>query len=113
AGMVVSALIFLPVGLADLNLPGYANLDVRLSVPAEFGEPRLLPATPPAEDAEPGELGEGPPVPAWRDARQKSLLPLDLDRDRDGRPDLLLTKDKLDVGRVFDLPPEMQLIFAV
>lgn len=139
AGMIVSALIFLPVGLADLNLPGYANLDLRLSVPAEYGPPRLLPPTPPKDveeetarvDAPPGEPAEvelgpvpplaeaaeepaGPaPVPAWRDERGKSLLPLELDRDRDGRPDLLLTKDKLDVGRILGIPPEMQVVFAV
>jgi uncharacterized oligopeptide transporter (OPT) family protein len=112
AGMVVSALVFLPVGLADLNLPGYASLDLRLSVPAEFGDGQLLPAQAGLSLRE-AEAQGVPLVSAWRDRDGVSLLPLELDRDQDGRPDLLLTKDRLDVGRILGIPAEMQLVFAV
>ena len=176
AGMIVSALIFLPVGLADLNLPGYANLDWRVSVPDELGagvstrfeEPVKIPAPvgprvwrdaegasllPQAIDEDrngipdgggffskrkvvpkafgPGELietpesieerrlaAEKPPrvyhAPTWFEADGKtSRLPLELDHDRDGRPDLVLTKDMLNVGRLLGIPGEFNLVFAV
>lgn len=109
-GMIVSALIYLPVGMAELNLAGYQSLDLRLSVPAEHGEGALVDAPPPSSGA--GDQAPGQ-IRAWRDAAGGSLLPLDLDRDRDGRPDLLLTKDRFDAGRVLGLPPEVQLVFAV
>jgi uncharacterized oligopeptide transporter (OPT) family protein len=41
-----------------------------------------------------------------------ALLP-DIDRDGDGEPDLILTNETIDVGRIFGLPPEMLLMFAI
>jgi len=112
AGMIVSALIYLPVGLADLNLSGYASLDVRASVPDELGAGELLPVQPGLSKQE-GEAQGAERVTAWRDAEGASRLPLAVDRDRDGRPDLLLTRDMLDVGRFLGIPAEMQLVFAI
>jgi len=41
------------------------------------------------------------------------VLTVRSDRDRNGRPDLLLLDDRVDVGRAFGLPDEMQLVFAI
>lgn len=100
AGIAISMLIYAPAGLPDLGGPGYQDIGWRMSVPESFG---------------PGELdGEGSDaVRRWLDNDAKSALPVDLDRDRDGAPDLLMTKDRVDVGRFFGLPAEMQVIFAI
>ncbi|MEM1328969.1 MAG: OPT/YSL family transporter [Planctomycetota bacterium] len=36
-----------------------------------------------------------------------------VDRDRDGRPDLILTDSAFNAGRLFGLPDEMELLFAI
>ncbi|MBI1381630.1 MAG: hypothetical protein GC161_11160 [Planctomycetaceae bacterium] len=100
AGIAVSMLIYAPAGLPDLGGPGYQDIGWRMSVPASFG---------------PGDLdGDGgEEVRRWLDSDAKSVLPVDLDRDRDGAPDLLMTKDRVDVGRFLGLPAEVQVIFAI
>jgi uncharacterized oligopeptide transporter (OPT) family protein len=35
------------------------------------------------------------------------------DQDRNGRADLLVTDERIDVGRMLGLPPQMQLVFAI
>lgn len=40
-------------------------------------------------------------------------LTTDTDRNRDGRPDLVVTDSTIDVGRIFGLPGYMQLAFAI
>lgn len=49
--------------------------------------------------------------PSRRDA--EGALQPDLDRDHDGKPDLILTDDSIDVGRLLGLPPEMLFVFAI
>lgn len=87
-------------GAPDLDAPGAEDVDSRLLVPEQFGEGVLV-------------LEGGSEVRRWLDNDAKSVLPVDLDRDRDGAPDLLMTKDRVDVGRFFGLPAEMQVIFAI
>lgn len=41
------------------------------------------------------------------------VLERSADYDRNGRADLLVTDDRIDVGRMFGLPPQMQLVFAI
>ena len=36
-----------------------------------------------------------------------------VDRNRDGRPDLLITNDSVDVGRILGLPSQFALVFAI
>ncbi len=45
--------------------------------------------------------------------QQDPVLTERVDRDRNGRPDLVLTDDAIDLGRILGLPAEMQLIFAI
>jgi uncharacterized oligopeptide transporter (OPT) family protein len=59
------------------------------------------------------------PLPGYRDlgwrlggGRGGALEPR-VDRDGDGRPDLVLVDDRLDVGRLIRLPESMQLVFAI
>jgi len=40
-------------------------------------------------------------------------LTYEVDHNADGRPDLLLTDETLDVGRILGLPPQMLLMFAI
>ena len=52
----------------------------------------------------------------WRVRAHKTpggALKPDDDRDGDGRPDLILTDETIDVGRVLGLPPEMLFMFAI
>jgi len=44
---------------------------------------------------------------------QNGNLHPDVDRDNNGRADLIVTDDKIDVGRVLGLPAQFQLIFAI
>ncbi|MEX2218927.1 MAG: OPT/YSL family transporter [Phycisphaerales bacterium] len=64
----------------------------------------------------------GSPLPGYHDigwrlaappAAPGEPLPLDLDRDRNGRPDLVLTDTSIDVGRLLGLPAEVFLVFAI
>ncbi|MEM8835124.1 MAG: OPT/YSL family transporter [Planctomycetota bacterium] len=81
-------------GWAAKPMFGYSDLQVRL--PAET-EP----------DAEPVDyayngLGQDDPVLTER-----------VDRDRDGVPDLVVKDDSIDVGRIFGIPGQIELIFAI
>lgn len=100
AGIVVAMLVYLPAVLPDIGLRGYDALGLRLAVPAQLGLPTMV-----------GE--EGAEIAVWRDDTGASRLPLDIDRDRDGRPDVVLTKDRIDVGRLLGFPGDLQLIFAI
>lgn len=42
-----------------------------------------------------------------------STLTLDNDRDRDGTPDLILSNDRVDVGRWLGFPPQVVLVLAI
>jgi uncharacterized oligopeptide transporter (OPT) family protein len=90
-GIVVAALIYLPVGLPQLGGPGYSNLDLRMSAEVD---PQLA-----------ARAAAGETLP--------STLTIRVDRDRDGTPDLVMTNDMLDVGRIFRLPDDFQLVFAI
>jgi uncharacterized oligopeptide transporter (OPT) family protein len=83
-GAAVSAFIYAPSGLPALGLPGYADLGWRL----------------PYEEI-PGESPDASP------------LTVRVDRDRDGQPDLVLTNNLIDAGRLVRLPDEIQLAFAI
>jgi uncharacterized oligopeptide transporter (OPT) family protein len=90
-GIVVAALIYLPVGLPQLGAPGYADLNLRLSAEVD-----------PALAAQ-----------AQVDPAVTSTLTTRVDRNRDGQPDLLVTNDMVDVGRMIGIPDEFQLVFAI
>ena len=58
------------------------------------------------------------PAPDPNDAEavaeyKKSLIEDDLDRNRDGNPDLIMDNETIDVGRWLGLPPELLLMFAI
>ncbi|GIK19407.1 MAG: hypothetical protein DYG93_12185 [Leptolyngbya sp. PLA2] len=63
----------------------------------------------------------GSPLPGYQDlnirlpARQGSdgNLHDKVDHNRDGRPDLVLTDDRVSLGRILGLPDEFQLVFAI
>lgn len=101
AGILAAMLVYAPASLPDLGLPGYASLDWRLGVPATAGEPTVV------------SLDGRESVPVWRTPEGASRLPMHIDRNGDGRPDAVLTKDRLDVGRLLGLPGDIQLIFAI
>ena len=86
AGIVLGALIYLPVGGPDLGAPGYGSIGWTL--PAETLE------TPPTDP-------------------DTSNLTLRVDRDRDGEPDPVLRNDSIDLGRFLGLPDQLQLVFAI
>jgi len=73
---------------------GYADLGLRLPATEKEG----------AEPVDYAYNGLG---------QQDPVLTETVDRDRGGRPDLILTDTAVDVGRIFGLPAEMQLIFAI
>jgi uncharacterized oligopeptide transporter (OPT) family protein len=101
AGILTAMLVFAPASLPDLGLPGYASLEWRLGAPSGVGEPTIV------------SLDGRESVPVWRDEAGASQLPLHVDRDGDGRPDVILSKDRLDVGRLLGFPGDIQLIFAI
>jgi uncharacterized oligopeptide transporter (OPT) family protein len=90
-GIGVGTLIYLPVGLPQLKGPGYGDLNIRLSAEVD---PVLL-----------ERVARGEALP--------SVLTERVDRDRDGQPDLLVTHNMVDVGRMVGLRPEFQLVFAI
>jgi len=47
------------------------------------------------------------------DGEPEEVLTREVDRDRDGRADLILSNTTIDAGRWFGLPDEMQLLFAI
>jgi uncharacterized oligopeptide transporter (OPT) family protein len=84
-GIVVAALIYLPVELPNLKvggqpLPGYNSLGWRLSDPRTGSEETLDRVS---------------------------------DRDGDGEPDLILTQSTFDAGRAIGLPDYLLLVFAI
>ena len=86
AGVLVGALVYAPAGLPALGGPGYAALNLRL--PAETD-------------------------PAVATGAPGSHLTERVDRDRDGRPDLVLTNTTIDVGRRLHFPDSMLFAFAI
>jgi uncharacterized oligopeptide transporter (OPT) family protein len=93
-GAAVAAVIFLPTMLPSFSvggkpLPGYAALDWRLSTPQ----------APAAGDAE---------AQAKYEAAMRRV-----DRDGDGRADLIMTDDAIDVGRAIGLPDYVVFVFAI
>ncbi len=54
-------------------------------------------------------------LPAYGDknATEAGVLDERVDRDTNGLPDLIVTDEKVDVGRVIGLPSQIQLIFAI
>jgi uncharacterized oligopeptide transporter (OPT) family protein len=102
AGIVLGALIYLPVGLPDLGGPGYGSIG--WSLPAE-----TLP------EATAGDIAARPAADplAGEAAQPASDLTLRVDRDRDGEPDAILTHTAFDLGRLLGLPDQFQLVFAI
>ncbi|MHC4975688.1 MAG: OPT/YSL family transporter [Planctomycetota bacterium] len=81
-------------GWALKPLFGYSDLDLRLAAtPEESGE---------TVDYAYNGIGTEDPV-----------LDISVDRDRNGKPDLLVTDTGIDVGRIAGLPDTIQLIFAL
>lgn len=85
AGTLIAMLVYLPVGLPNIKV---------------------------GKDSLPGygDLG-------WRLADPRTDLdepvPPGLDHDRDGRPDLILTNETFDAGRLVGLPDQFELVFAM
>ncbi len=89
--------------LRDVNLGwaadpmfGYADLQIRMPATAKTGD-------------EAGEIdyafnGPGNTAP---------ILTERADKDRNGIPDLIVTDDTVDVGRILGLPMQMELLFAI
>jgi uncharacterized oligopeptide transporter (OPT) family protein len=84
-------------GWATAPLWGYSDLNLRTS--RDVNE-----AVPPVDYAyngvTPGEHND-------------PVLERSADHNRNGRADLLVTDDRIDVGRMLGLPPQMQLVFAI
>jgi uncharacterized oligopeptide transporter (OPT) family protein len=79
-------------GWATRPLPSYASLEWRMPVePEPAAEPRDL-------------TGDGKP---------NTVLTERVDRNQDGRPDLILTHNMIDVGRWLGIRDEYQLVFAI
>lgn len=101
-GILLGALIYLPVGMPDLGGPGYGTIGWTMpaeTMPAaQTGESSSVPAATPLE----GDAAEQP-----------SNLTLRVDRDRNGEPDAILTNTSVDVGRFLGLPDQFQLVFAI
>jgi len=91
AGILLGALIYLPVGAPDLGGPGYGSIGWTM----------------PAEELPAETLAETPTDP------DSSTLTLRVDRDRDGEPDAILTNSSFDLGRFLGLPDQLQLVFAI
>ncbi len=82
-------------GWAADPLLGYADLDLRMS-------PQIKVHGGNAVDYAYDGLGN-----------QNDVLTVEVDRDRGGRPDLLVDNVNIDAGRLLGLPDEMQLLFAI
>jgi uncharacterized oligopeptide transporter (OPT) family protein len=77
---------------------GYGDLQVRL--PADE-----------LEGAEPVDYAYN--GPGQNQPQNDPVLTEEVDRDRDGQPDLVVTDGAVDVGRIFGLPGQIELIFAI
>ena len=82
-------------GWAADPLPGYADLDLRLGseIQTDGGN---------AVDYAYDGLGN-----------QNDVLTVEVDRDRGGRPDLVVDNTNIDAGRLLGFPDEMELLFAI
>ncbi|MEZ6318246.1 MAG: OPT/YSL family transporter, partial [Phycisphaerales bacterium] len=80
------------LGWAADPMFGYADLGIRLKA--------VVDETKPARD----QNGDGVPEP---------VLAHHVDLDQNGRPDLAVTDEHVDAGRLLGLPPHFQLIFAI
>lgn len=102
AGILLGALIYLPVGMPDLGGPGYGSIG--WTMPAE-----TLP------EASTGEIAAQPAAAPLEgeDAEVVSDLTIRVDRDRNGKPDAILTNSSFDLGRLLGLPDQYQLVFAI
>lgn len=104
AGMALATLIYLPAGLPSIkigakpeagqkdervNLWGYGDLGWRLNQPRPVD----------------------PDVPEDQERYDEELR--GLDRDNDKKPDLVLTHDSIDVGRLIGLPDQVLFVFAI
>lgn len=63
--------------------------------------------------ANPHESGETADFAFDGLGNESSVLSIEVDRDRNGRPDLIVQDDRVDVGRWLGLPDQMQLVFAI
>ena len=103
-GVLLAMLVYLPVGLPEIkrgpkpaegekdtreSLPGYGDLDWRLAAPKPSAS-----NTPGADE---------------QYAREWERV----DRDGDGEPDLILTHESIDVGRLLGLPDQVLFVFAI
>jgi len=82
------------VGWAKQPLAGYADLDIRMGAEVD-------------EDAGTVDYafdGLG---------NENEVLTVKADRDRGGRPDLVVDNTNIDAGRILGLPDEMELLFAI
>jgi len=121
--------------LRDVNLGwaadpmfGYADWQIRMPatpkaiVQAEASE---TPPTEPETSGEPGDDAAPPPVAASQappseidfafngPGNTSPVLTERVDKDRNGIPDLIVTDDTIDVGRILGLPMQMELLFAI
>lgn len=119
------------VGWAAAPIFGYADFDWRLKPEPAMAPARAIVLGPDGAPVETGNDGTAvsssvlapvagvdyPPYMTQEDLEAESMgdrvLSVEVDRDRDGRPDLIMTDDSVDVGRWLGLPAEMQLIFAI
>ncbi len=81
-------------GWAAHPLPGYADVNMRMGAQEEADVDHV--------DYAYNGLGGGDPV-----------LSRKVDRDGNGKPDLLIDDENIDAGRIFGLPDDMQLLFAL
>ncbi|MGP1309569.1 MAG: OPT/YSL family transporter [Phycisphaerales bacterium] len=84
-------------GWATAPLWGYSDLNLRASREID-------------EDVPPVDYAYNGVTPG---ENNDPVLERSVDHDRNGRPDLLVTDDRINVGRMLGLPPQMQLIFAI
>ncbi len=84
-------------GWATAPMWGYSDLNIRASRETDETVPPVDYAY---DGVTPGENDD-------------PVLARSVDYDRNGRGDLLVTDDRIDVGRMLGLPPQMQLVFAI
>lgn len=84
-------------GWATAPLWGYSDLNIRTARKVDESAPRVDYAY---NGVTPGEAND-------------PVLARSADHDRNGQADLLVTDDRINVGRMLGLPPQMQLIFAI
>ena len=103
-GVLLAMLVYLPVGMPEIKKgpkPADGTKDTRESF-SGYGdiEWRVAAPVPPIP---------GDPDDAVRYSRQSKQA----DRDGDGQPDLILTHETIDVGRLLGLPDQILFVFAI